>query len=400
MLKICMINSVAYGSTGRIMLEIAELVRTTGNEAFTFSMKWRKQSYIGKQHVYFGSFSENFGSMKVGKWTGLNGCFVWRGTKQLLHYLDNIKPDIIHLHNLHNNYVNLPMLFNYIKKNKIPIVWTLHDCWAFTGQCPHFTINSCEKWKEGCYDCARYKSYPSAWVDQTKLMWKLKKRWFTNVKNVTIVTPSQWLADLVKESFLRTYSIKVINNGIDLNVFKPEASNLKERYNLKNRYIILGVAHEWSLTKGIDVFTKMAKKLPKEYQIILVGTDEEVKKMLPSNIISIHRTNNQYELVKLYSAADVFVNPTREDTFPTVNMEALACGTPVITFRTGGSPEILDEKCGIVVESDDIEQLEREIIRICEKKPYTVENCVKRAQLFERNKKFEEYIDLYENISK
>jgi glycosyltransferase involved in cell wall biosynthesis len=203
---------------------------------------------------------------------------------------------------------------------------------------------------------------------------------------------------LVGESFLKNFPIEVINNGIDLTVFAPKKSNFRETYKLGDKKIVLGVAMLWSLAKGIDVFVRLAKSLPEDYKIVLIGTNEDVDKMLPENIISIHRTQNQQELAEIYTAADVFVNPTREDTYPTVNMEALACGTPVLTFRTGGSPEMLDETCGSVVECDDIGALEKEIIRICTEKPYTAEACLQKAKEFDKNERFKEYVELYERV--
>lgn len=204
-------------------------------------------------------------------------------------------------------------------------------------------------------------------------MWQLKKKWFTGVKNMTIVTPSRWLARLAQESYLKEYSIQVINNGIDLNVFKPTQSNFRERYEIPaEKHIILGISFAWGYRKGLDCFVEMAEKLGEQYQIVLVGTDDEIDKNLPHNIISIHRTQNQKELAEVYSAADVFAMPTREENYPTVNMEAIACGTPVVTFRTGGSPEMLDDKTGIVVEANNIEATEKAIKDICEKKGATM----------------------------
>ena len=229
-------------------------------------------------------------------------------------------------------------------------------------------------------------------------MWKLKKYFFTGIENCTIVTPSQWLANLVKQSFLKNYPIKVINNGIDLSVFQPTESDFRERHNLANKKIVLGVAFSWDKRKGSDIFIELSKRLPCDYQIILVGTNSQLKKQLPPNIISINRTQNQKELAEIYTAADVFANPTREENYPTVNMEAIACGTPVVTFRTGGSPEILDDTCGSIVDCDDIDSMEIEIRRICEQKPYTVEACLKRAKSFDMNDRFEEYVDLYKEI--
>lgn len=216
---------------------------------------------------------------------------------------------------------------------------------------------------------------------------------------MTIVTPSQWLAGLVKQSFLKDYPVKVINNGIDLSVFKPMESDFREKYGIrKSDFVLLGVAFGWSTRKGLDVFIELTEKLPENYRIILVGTDDKADKQLPKSIISIHRTQNQTELAEIYTASDVFVNPTREDNFPTVNMEAIACGTPVITFNTGGSSECIDETCGSVVPCDDIDELEKEIKRVCLERPYIFDMCIKRAKFFEKNTKFKEYIDLYTKI--
>ena len=217
------------------------------------------------------------------------------------------------------------------------------------------------------------------------------------MKNLTIVTPSQWLADLVKQSFLKDYPIKVIHNGIDLTVFKPTPSDFRKKYGIpENKFILLGVAFGWGARKGLDVFIELAHRLNKEkFQIVLVGTDNNVDKQLPQEIISIHRTQNQAELAEIYSAADLFVNPTREENYPTVNMEAIACGTPVVTFRTGGSPEILTERTGSIVDCDDIDALQKEIERICETKPFSKEDCITRAKEFDENVRFKEYLELY-----
>ena len=212
-----------------------------------------------------------------------------------------------------------------------------------------------------------------------------------------IVTPSQWLADLVKQSYLKEYTVKIINNGIDLDVFKPTESDFRSKHHLAREYMILGVAFDWGRRKGLDVFIELSTRLDHRFQIVLVGTTDAIDKVLPENIISIHRTKNQRELAEVYSAADLFVNPTREENFPTVNMEALACGTPIITYRTGGSPEIMDETCGSVVECDDIDALESEIVRICVEKPYSKAACLKRAMSFEKDAILGEYIELYEN---
>ena len=229
-------------------------------------------------------------------------------------------------------------------------------------------------------------------------MYEKKKVLFKDL-DLTIVTPSQWLADIVKNSFLKDYPVKVINNGINLAVFKPNESNFRQRYGLIDKKIVLGVSFEWGKRKGLDVFINLSKRLNDSYKVILVGADDTIDGILPDNILSIHRTQSQKELAEIYSAADVFVNTTREENYPTVNMEALACGTPVLTFRTGGSPEMLDETCGSVVECDDIDALEEEIIRICSDKPYSKEACINKAREFDKNERFKEYLKLYERIN-
>ncbi len=400
-MKIVEINTVDIGSTGRIVLQIAMTARQCGNKVWTFSMARKRPCEPPEGHRYYLSYPEYCVHNVLGKLTGLNGLFSIGATLRLLRGIRKIDPDIIHLHNLHGFSINLPLLFRYIKRNDIPTVWTLHDCWAFTGKCPYFTMVNCDKWKTGCSRCPQLKGYPKALLDVSQMMWKLKRKWFTGVPNMTIVTPSQWLCDLAKQSYLKDYDIKVINNGIDLETFRPTPSNFHEKYGIdRTQHIALFVAFGWEARKGLDVVINLAEKLPESYQIVVVGTDDNVDKELPSNILSIHRTQNQRELAEIYTAADLFVNPTREENFPTVNMEALACGTPVITFKTGGSPEILDETCGIVVPCDDTLALEDAIRYVCEEKPFSSENCRKNALHFDMHDKFAEYVKLYEGICK
>lgn len=230
-------------------------------------------------------------------------------------------------------------------------------------------------------------------------MWKLKRKWFSGLENMVLVTPSQWLASLCKQSFLKDYPVKVINNGIDLDIFRPRESNFREKYSLGQKYILLGVAFDWSFRKGLDVFKDLSCQLPDSYQIVLVGTNDLIDKELPDKIISIHSTNSQQDLVEIYSAADVFVNPTREDTYPTVNMEALACGIPVVTFDTGGSPEILDSSCGIVVPVDNNNEMLKSIRQVCERQHLETDTCLSRAKQFDITHRFKEYIELYEDLA-
>lgn len=399
-MKLVQINVTNFGSTGKIMRGIKSVAEKNDIECITFALKPQKAPK-GKNEdgvCVFSNFYEYALHYYMSKFTGSELLGSYFGTAKLIKRIKKYNPDVIHLHNIHGRYINIPLLFRYLKKSKKKIVWTLHDCWAFTGHCPHFVYQNCYKWKTGCYNCPRFKEYPETVFDDSKKMYKLKRKWFSGIENLTLVTPSKWLAELTKESFLKNYPVKVINNGIDLNTFKPTESDFKEKYNCEDKFLILGVAFKWGDKKGLDIFTSLSKRLDDRFQIVLVGTDDVVDKQLPDNIISIHRTNNRQELAEIYTAADLFVNPTREENYPTVNMESLACGTPVITFNTGGSPEIIDKTCGVVVPKDDLEALYNEIIEISKENPYSKGNCLKKAEDFNMNDRFEEYIKLYEVI--
>ena len=399
-MRIVQINGGAKGSTGKIMMGIAEVARAQGHEVMCASPITTTNRDAGEDCGYYriGTFNSRRLNVALARITGFNGCFAWFETYKLLKKIDEFKPDIIHLHNLHDSYINLPMLFSYIKKHNVPTVWTLHDCWAFTGQCPHFTIVKCDKWKVGCHNCPQYKEYPASLYDNTKKMWQLKKKWFTGVKNMTIVTPSEWLAGLARESYLKQYPIEVINNGIDLNVFKPTHSNFRKQYGIPgDKYIVLGVSFAWGYRKGLDCFVEMAEKLDERYQIVLVGTDDEIDKNLPQSIISIHRTQNQKELAEIYSAADVFAMPTREENYPTVNMEAIACGTPVVTFDTGGCAETVDTSTGIIVSVNEIDKL-IEAIDVISQEQINPEVYKKKVRNYSQDLKYMEYLELYSHV--
>lgn len=395
-MRIVQINAVyGRGSTGKICASISDLLSAEGHENYVFC-----SSKTGDAENALVCTSPIYTKFQAGKSRvlgnyGFNSA--WE-TRRMIEHLDRIKPDIVHLHNIHGHDCNLELLFTYFKKHKTKLIWTFHDCWIFTGYCTHFAFVGCEKWKTGCNQCPQRNQY-SLFLDRSSELYNKKKALFSGL-DLTIVTPSQWLADLVKESFLRDYPIEVIHNGIDLSVFRPIPSDFRRRYGIpEEKTVLLGVAFGWGVRKGLDVFVELAQRLdPEKYQIVLVGTDEKVDPLLPRNIISIHRTQNQTELAEIYTAADLFVNPTREENYPTVNMEAIACGTPVLTFRTGGSPEILNEKTGSVVPCDDIDAMEREILRICSEKPFSQSDCLEQAKTFDMTARFQEYIELYEEI--
>ncbi len=406
-MNIAEINGYDCGSTGKIMLQVAKKARELGFFVMTVSNGWhglKKRHDLLKNevtHIYVNNFFSGALHYELGAHFGLLGFFSFFSTFRLLRILERNKIRLIHLHNIHNFSFNYPLLFHFIKKNHIPVIWTLHDCWSFTGRCPYFDILGCNSWKTGCHDCPYPKrEYPRSDIDTTRIMWNLKRKWFTGIENCTIVTPSLWLAGLVKQSYLKEYPVKVINNGIDLTVFKPTESDFRKRHRLANKKVVLGVAFGWGKRKGLDVFIELSKRFPENYQIVLVGTDDFVDATLPANIISIHCTQNQTELAEIYTAADVFANPTREEVLGMVNVESLACGTPVVTFKTGGSPECIDETCGSVVDCDDVDAMEFEIRRICEENPYTKEACLKRAKSFDMNDRFAEYVKLYKEMER
>lgn len=398
-MKILQINTVyAKGSTGKIAKGIHDICKANGDECITGHRFADDKNAVTEDAIAISSWWDCHVHNRLVKYTRRQGCYSYFKTKRFLKKIDKFSPDVIHLHNLHGSYINLPLLFRYIKKHNIKTVWTLHDCWALTGQCPHFIVAGCDKWKTECHHCPQYK----ALGDPIRKMHTLKKKLFLGIDDLTIVTPSQWSADLVKQSFLKDYPVVVINNGIDLTVFQPTKSDFREKHGIPaEKKILLGVSFGWGYKKGLDVFIELAKRLdPAHYQIVLVGTNEATDAQLPSNIISIHRTNDQKELAGIYTASDLFVNPTREEVFGLVNVEANACGTPVLTFRTGGSPECIDSTSGSVVDCNDIDAMEKEIKRICTQSPFSAEACISHAKRFDMYARFSDYISLYKEVEK
>lgn len=272
---------------------------------------------------------------------------------------------MINLHNIHGYYLNVEILFEYLAKTDIPVVWTLHDCWPFTGHCSYFDRYHCEKWKSGCHHCPNSKGYPkSLFLDCSKTNYARKKELFNKPKNITFVAVCNWMANNVKASFLGGYPVETIYNGVDVETFRPRFEGLNGSNSLKAKLginesakVVLGVASTWDRRKGLDDFVKLRTMMTDEYAIVLVGLNDKQIAALPEGVIGIKRTESVDQLAELYSLADVFVNPTYVDNFPTTNIEALACGTPVVTYRTGGSPEAIDEKTGMVVNQGEMNLL-------------------------------------------
>lgn len=356
-MKVLMINSVCgIRSTGRICTDIADELTKQGHQV---KIAYGRETVPEKYQKYAVRIGSDL-SVKMDALTtrifdnaGFNSKVA---TKKFLDWVREYDPDVIHLHNIHGYYINLPMLFEYLSKANKKVIWTLHDCWTFTGHCAYFTYAKCDRWKKGCHDCPSKKEYPASLKrDRSELNWKQKRKMFTSVKDMTIVTPSKWLAGLVKQSYLKKYPVVVINNGIDTSIFKPTQSDFREKHGLEGKKIILGVASVWDRRKGLEDFIKLSKMIDDHYEIVLVGLSEEQIKQMPKNIICISRTNSQQELAEIYTAADVLFNPTYEDNYPTVNLEAQACGTPVVTYDTGGSPESVPQKN--VIERRNLEAL-------------------------------------------
>ena len=339
MSRILFINSVCNGSTGTICKNLYKATEETGH---TCCIAYGR-----------GDAPEGFNTIKIGNQLDIylhvlkarlfdaSGFGSKKATKDLIRQIEEFKPDVIHLHNIHGYYVNIEILFNYLKQHpEIKKIWTLHDCWSYTGHCAYYTYAKCDKWQTCCKgNCPNKKEYPQTVFSNIKSNFNKKREIFSGVENMILITPSKWLKKEVEKSYLKDYPIEVINNGVDTNVFKPTSSTIKQQYGIEDKKVILGVASVWDKRKGLDTFIELSKELDNQYQIVLIGLNKKQIEQLPKNIIGISRTENVQELVKWYSAANVYFNPTLEDNYPTTNLESIACGTPVITFNTGGSPE-------------------------------------------------------------
>lgn len=398
-MKLLQINSIVNsGSTGRIAEDIGNVAINSGHESFIAYGRGNRPSSsqlirIGKQlDVYWHGLTTLL--------TDRHGFSSAKATEKLIHIIDQINPDVIGLHNLHGYYINIEILFNYLKTIDIPVLWTLFDCWSFTGHCSYFDDIKCEKWQTHCIQCPKYRNYPTALVDNSFINFDDKKRLFTGVKSLEILVHSSWLGGLVKKSFLKEYPIHIKPSAIDLSVFKPAQSSISISYNLENKKVLLGCASVWSERKGLNDFIKLSNVLDSEFIIVLIGLNKKQFLSLPENIIGINRTESTLELAQWYSLADVFINPTYQDNFPTTNIEALACGTPVITYDTGGSPEAIDNNTGLVVEKGDILGLYKAIINICSKgKKYFTHICRERAvKHFNKDDRFMDYLKIYESL--
>lgn len=397
-LKVMQINTVCgSGSVGRITVDLIQALETEGDTGL--AAFGRREGPLGISTYKFGTNLDMGIHVLHTFFRGEHGFASKKQTGHLLQKIEEYNPDIIHLHNIHGFYLDVEQLFAYLKKSGRPVVWTLHDCWSFTGHCAHFDYIGCMKWKTGCESCPQYKSvYPYAlFKDNSKENYRRKKAAFTGVPQLTIVTPSQWLSLLVKESYLKEYPVRVIPNGIALNKFHPVDKGLRKRLGMEKKFILLGVAGMWEEHKGYAYFETIADRLDDSCQIILIGLSRQKLRKLHPKIYGVMRTNSMEELAEYYSMADVYVNPTLEDTFPTTNLEALACGTPVITFATGGSVESVDEATGKIVPKGDTEKL-LQAVRELQGEPSKEMACLKKAEGYNKDDRFREYLRLYREL--
>ena len=395
-MNILQINVVCgIRSTGRITTDLHAILLSQGHQSTIAFGRYEAKNC--DHTIRIGSRLDKVVHIAQTRLFDQHGFGSITATKAFIAQIKTLNPDVIHLHNLHGYYLHIGLLFEYLKQANKSVIWTLHDCWAFTGHCSHFDFFGCERWKIECHNCPSKMNYPKSFIDNSQWNYRAKKELFLGLKDLTMVTPSEWLADLVKQSFLQNYPVVVINNGIDLEQFKPLPSAFRTYHQLDDQFVILGVASDFSERKGYRYFIELTKQLKSDEKLVLVGLNEKQIKQLPAGVIGISKTNNTQELAEIYSTADVFVNPTLEDNFPTTNLEALACGTPVITFNSGGSPECLDAACGLVVDRGDLQGLITAIATVKKNgKPFYTEHCQKRAHdWFDKDARFAEYVKLY-----
>ena len=400
MKKLLQINITSnWGSTGKIAEAINLAAQRKGWECSTAYGRWANPSKfptykVGNKWDMYVHYFEN----RIFDREGLSSR---RATKALIRHIEQLKPDVISLHNIHDHYLNYESLFRYLNETDTKVVWTFHDCWAFTGHCFHFVTKDCMRWKTGCHDCPLHHLYPNTVLDRSVKNYALKKELLSANKNLAIVACSDWLGDFVKESFLKDKRIEVIHNGVDLQTFRPqEGKESREgKEGKRGLFKIIAVSSVWYPNKGeLDIYKLRTMLSENEYEITMVGLSADQAKNLPKGIRGIQRTQNVQELAQLYSEADVLINPTYEDNFPTVNIEALACGTPVITYRTGGSPEAVDDKTGMVIEQGNVVSLANAVMQMKDT-PLSSADCRKRAEEhFDKDKCFEKYIELYDEL--
>lgn len=397
MIRVLEINAVyKKGSTGVLMDQIGEVLQEDGMEVYYAT----PDAPVSKYTYQIGNRLDHKGHAVLCRLVGVQGYFSNIATAKLIRWIDRIKPDIIHLHNLHSNYINYTVLLSYIQKRRIKTIITLHDCWFFTGKCFHFLYDDCLKWQENCGRCPRKRKEQASLVfDFSKKVLADKKRLIGDNANVQIVAVSEWLAAEARKSILRNRPISVIRNGIDLGVFQPQEINRAEKNIQNDEFVLLVMANKWFAPENANSVKELLDSLETGMRVIVIGCNEN-QASCDVKVTCLGRLNAQ-QLAQYYSLADVFVNLTKVDSFPTVNMEAISCGTPVVTFDSGGSREsVLEGKTGYVVPYGNVPLLMDRIklIRKVGKSAYIAE-CLKAAQMtFDKKKCFIQYLYLIKDM--
>lgn len=393
-MKVLQINTFGNLSTGKIAVDIYRTLRAHGSEG---AVAFARNEVPGDVPSFkIGNPLSVYTDGVFTRLTDKAGHYSKGATEKLIKQIKEYDPDIIHLHNLHGYYINVPVLFDYLKDAGKPVVWTLHDCWAYTGHCCYYSMAGCEKWKtHGCSKCPQKKAYPaSIFKDNSSKNFSEKNQMFHSVKNLHLVCVSKWLDNELKASFLKDIPSIVIYNGIDTSVFKPSSGNFRIKYNVGDKRIVLGVASTWDTRKGLADFIELSKILDERYKIVLVGLNDKQKASLPDNMIGIGRTDGPKELAEIYSASNVLFNASVEETFGLPNVESLACGTPVVAYNCTGIPETMTENDGYIVEPHDLKNVALKIGEICD--------AGKRIEVssfrFPKDKTYEAYMKLYEEL--
>lgn len=394
-MKVLQINIFGNLSTGRIAVDLYRTLRDNGHEGlFAFA---RNQTEPDVPHYIIGSKASIYLDGFMTRLTDRAGFYSKAATQKLIKKIKEYDPDIIHLHNLHGYYLNIELLFKYLRECGKPVVWTLHDCWAFTGHCCHYSLAGCDRWMIGCEKCPQLKVYPkSVFMDSSKRNYFDKKKLFTTVPNLTLVCVSHWLENEVKKSFLKELPCEVIHNGIDLNVFKHTDSQVKTKYGITDKKMLLAVSTSWSeKSKGLEDVLQLAMRADGKYAVVVVGLTDEEKKKMPEVITAITRTDNTQELAELYSAADYYFNASVEETFGLPTVEAMACGTPVIVYNATALPEVVTNKCGFVVEPHDLDAV-NEIVN--SQFQYSRWEIRAAAAPYSKEQMMKKYLSLYKRL--
>ena len=396
-MRILLINSVCgTGSTGKIIADIVNLLKKSGHEAKVLYGVGEAKGVIPQDAVKTANQWDYYLHNGLSRITDHAGLYSRKATYRLIQEIKIYAPDLIHLHTLHGFYINYEILFDFLKKANIPVAWTLHDCWPFTGHCTNYSAVGCRQWQDKCIDCPQLHRYPKCWfTGDAEKNFIRKKTAFTGLQNLVITAPSHWLADQISASFLKDYPVQVIPNGIDRSIFHPQGGDLRERYGLQGKKIVLGVANVWSKSKGTDDMILLSQILDKTYQIVMIGLTSKQMEDLPKEIIAIQRTENRQVLAQWYSEADVFVNPTYEETFGLTTVEAQACGTPVVVYETGGCPETVTYGNGTIVPQGNLEKLKEAVVNVVCAGKHADSFAIK---LFDKELVYQEYFHLYARI--